>query len=168
MTAPPSDARRVSVGIGQLAISRDPKEVLVAYGLGSCIGISCYDPQSRVGGLAHVLLPSSDGKRVEDREPARFADTGIDLLIRRLAEAGAVPRRLIVKVAGGAAVLGPANAEKFKIGERNAEAIRERLKHHGISPAATDVGGAKGRTLEVHVGTGKTFVRTAASPANEL
>ncbi len=65
MTAPPSEARRVSVGIGQLAISRDPKEVLVAYGLGSCIGISCYDPQSRVSGLAHVLLPSSDGKRVE-------------------------------------------------------------------------------------------------------
>jgi chemotaxis protein CheD len=168
MTAPPSEARRVSVGIGQLAISRDPKEVLVAYGLGSCIGISCYDPQSRVSGLAHVLLPSSDGKRVEEREPARFADTGIDLLLRRLAEAGASPRRLIIKVAGGAAVLGPANAEKFKIGERNAEAIRERLKHHGISPAATDVGGAKGRTLEVHVGTGKTFVRTAASPANEL
>lgn len=100
MTAPPSEARRVSVGIGQLAISRDPKEVLVAYGLGSCIGISCYDPQSRVSGLAHVLLPSSDGKRVEDREPARFADTGIDLLLRRLAEAGASPRRLIVKVAG--------------------------------------------------------------------
>ncbi len=168
MTAPPSEARRVSVGIGQLAISRDPKEVLVAYGLGSCIGISCFDPQSRVGGLAHVLLPSSDGKRADEREPARFADTGIDLLIKRLAEAGASPRRLVVRIAGGAAVLGPSNAEKFKIGERNAEAIRERLKHHGISLAATDVGGTKGRTLEVHVATGKTFVRTAASPAIEL
>jgi chemotaxis protein CheD len=168
MTAPPSDARRIPVGIGQLAISKDPNEVLVAYGLGSCIGISCFDPQSRVGGLAHVLLPSSDGKRLEDREPARFADSGIDLLIRRLADAGASPRRLIVKVAGGAAVLGSANAQKFKIGERNAEAIRERLKHHGISPAATDLGGARGRTLEVHVSTGKTYVRTAASPASEL
>src|SRR3990172_10245242 len=137
MTAPPPEARRVSVGIGQLAISRDPKEVLVAYGLGSCVGISCYDPQSRVSGLAHVLLPDSDGKRVEDREPARFADTGIDLLMKRLTEAGASPRRLIVKVAGGAAVLGPANAERFKIGERNAEAIRGRLKHHRMAPAGT-------------------------------
>ena len=168
MTAPPADARRISVGIGQLAISKDPQEVLIAYGLGSCIGISCYDPQAKVSGLAHILLPSSEGKRVEDREPARFADTGIDLLVTRLTAAGAVARRLVVKVAGGAAVLGPANAEKFKIGERNAEAIMERLKRHGLRPAATDLGGTRGRTMEVHPATGKTFVRTAASPANEL
>ncbi|MGE0598493.1 MAG: chemotaxis protein CheD [Dehalococcoidia bacterium] len=168
MTSPAADARRVSVGIGQLAISKDPREVLVAYGLGSCIGISCYDPQAKVSGLAHILLPNSEGKRVEEREPARFADTGIDLLVQRMAEAGAVARRLVVKVAGGAAVLGPANAEKFKIGERNAEAITERLKRHGLRPGATDLGGTKGRTMELHPATGKTYVRTAASPANEL
>jgi len=168
MTAPPHDARRTSVGIGQLAISKDPQEILIAYGLGSCIGVSCYDPQSSVAGMAHILLPGAEGKRAETREPARFADTGIDLLVERLAAAGALPRRLVVKLAGGAAVLGPANAEKFKIGERNAEAIRERLKRHGITPAAVDLGGTKGRTLEIHPATGKTYVRTAASPANEL
>ncbi|MGE3075686.1 MAG: chemotaxis protein CheD [Dehalococcoidia bacterium] len=140
----------------------------MAYGLGSCIGISCYDPQAKVSGLAHILLPNSEGKRVEDREPARFADTGIDLLVQRMVEAGAVSRRLVVKVAGGAAVLGPANAEKFKIGQRNAEAITERLKRHGLRPGATDLGGTKGRTMELHPATGKTYVRTAASPANEL
>jgi chemotaxis protein CheD len=113
-------------------------------------------------------LPSSDGKRAEDREPARFADTGIDLLMTRMAASGAVVRRLVVKIAGGAAVLGPANAEKFKIGERNAEAIKERLKRHGLTPTTTDLGGTKGRTLELHPASGKTFVRTAASPANEL
>lgn len=168
MTSSAPDARRVSVGIGQLAISKDPKDVLIAYGLGSCIGISCYDPQTKVSGLAHILLPNSEGKRAEAREPARYADTGIDLLVARLLEAGAVTRRLVVKIAGGASVLGPANAEKFKIGERNAEAIKEHLKRHGISPAASDVGGTRGRTMEMHPATGKTFVRTAASPANEL
>lgn len=167
MTAP-SDTRRVSVGIGQLAISKDTSDVLVAYGLGSCIGISCYDPQARVGGLAHVLLPASEGKSSADEEPARYADTGIDILIRKLSAMGASPRRLVVKLAGGAAVLGAGNAEKFKIGQRNAEAIKERLKRHGVSPAAIDIGGTKGRTLEVHINTGKTYVRTAASPANEL
>lgn len=168
MTAPTSDAKRISVGIGQLAISKDPGELLVAYGLGSCIGVSCFDPQSRVAGMAHILLPSSEGKQPDAREPVRFADTGIDLLLARLTESGAVTRRLVVKLAGGAAVLGPANAEKFKIGERNADAIKERLKRHGLTPAAADIGGAKGRTLELHPATGKTFVRTAASPANEL
>lgn len=167
MTAP-SDARRVSVGIGQLAISKDTSDVLVAYGLGSCIGISCYDPQARVGGLAHVLLPASEGKQSAEQEPARYADTGVDTLMEQLSAMGASPRRMVVKLAGGAAVLGAANAEKFKIGERNAEAIKERLKRHGVSPAALEIGGTKGRTLEVHINTGKTYVRTAASPANEL
>lgn len=168
MTSPVADVRRVSVGIGQLAISKDPAEVLIAYGLGSCIGISCYDPQAKVAGLAHILLPSSEGKAAEEREPARFADTGIDLLVSRLTAAGAMPRRLVVKLAGGAAVLGPANAEKFKIGTRNAEAITERLKRHGLKPLAVDLGGTKGRTLEMHPATGKTYVRTATSPASEL
>lgn len=168
MTTTTAEARRISVGIGQLALSRDPHDILVAYGLGSCVGISCWDPEAKVAALAHILLPSSEGKRVDDREPARFADSGIDLLLQRLAEAGAAKRRLIVKVAGGAAVLGAANAEKFKIGVRNAEAITERLKHHGIRVAAADLGGTKGRTMELHVATGKTFVRTAALPASEL
>jgi chemotaxis protein CheD len=168
MTSAVSDTKRVSVGIGQLAISKDPKEILVAYGLGSCVGVSVYDPETKVAGLVHVLLPVSDGKVASNKEPGRFADTGVDTLIQRVTEAGAVTRRLVVKLAGGASVLGQANAEKFKIGERNAEAIKERLKGHGLSAAAVDLGGVRGRTLEVHPASGKTFVRTAASPANEL
>ncbi|MCZ2108996.1 MAG: chemotaxis protein CheD [Dehalococcoidia bacterium] len=168
MTLAATEQKRVSVGIGQLVVSKDAREILVAYGLGSCIGVTVWDPQAQVGGLVHVLLPDSEGRRVEDKEPARFADTGIDMLVAKVTEAGGSVRRLTVKIAGGAAVLGPANAEKFKIGERNAEAIRERLKKHGLRPDAADTGGAKGRTLEMHMATGKTYVRTAASPASEL
>lgn len=168
MTAPAPGARRTSVGIGQLAVSNDPNEVLVAYGLGSCVGIAAYDPLARVGALVHVLLPDSGGKAPDPREPARFADTGIALLLERLSEAGALKSRLIVKIAGGAAVLGAASAEKFKIGDRNAEAIREHLKRRGITISAQDLGGTKGRTLEFHVGTGQTMVRTAASAAAAL
>jgi chemotaxis protein CheD len=168
MTSPAADARRISVGIGQLAVSKDPAEVLIAYGLGSCVGISCFDPQAKVAGLAHILLPASDGKRPDSQEPARYADVGIDTLIREMASLGALPRRLVVKLAGGATVLSVANAERFKIGERNAEAVRDRLQRHGIFPAAVDLGGTRGRTMELHPHTGKTFVRTAASPAAEL
>ncbi len=168
MTLAATEQKRVSVGIGQLVVSKDAREILVAYGLGSCIGVTVWDPQAQVGGLVHVLLPDSEGRRVEDKEPARFADTGIDMLVAKVTEAGGSVRRLTVKIAGGAAVLGPANAEKFKIGERNAEAIRERLKKHGLRPDAADTGGGKGRTLEMHMATGKTYVRTAASPASEL
>jgi len=168
VTAPASDQRRTSVGIGQIAVSKDSHEVLVAYGLGSCIGVSAHDPGSGACGLVHILLPTSDGKVPQASEPARFADTGVDTLLKEMAAIGASSRRLVIKLAGGAAVLGPGNAEKFKIGERNAEAIKERLKRYGLRPVREDLGGTRGRTLELHVGTGKTFVRTAASPASEL
>lgn len=164
--APP--LRRVSVGIGQLAISADPGEALVAYGLGSCVGMVAYDPFSRVAGLAHVLLPASDGRRPEAREPARFADSGVERLLELMREAGALRSRMKVKIAGGAAVLGQANAEKFKIGDRNVEAILDQLRRFDLCLVAQDVGGTQGRTLELHVATGRSFVRLAAAAAKEL
>lgn len=163
-----SDLKRVSVGIGQIALSRDPADVLVAYGLGSCVGVTVFDPGSRVGGMVHVLLPESEGKVSDGKEPARYADWGIAVLLAELLKMGANKAHLVVKVAGGAAVLGPANAEKFKIGVRNAEAIKEQLKRHGLRIAAEDVGGTKGRTMELHLAAGRTYVRTAASSPTEL
>lgn len=160
--------QRIAVGIGQLAISKDPNAVLVAYGLGSCIGISAFDPHAGVGAMVHVLLPASDGKLPDPKEPARFADVGIPALLARCIELGALKARLIVKIAGGASVLGTANSEKFKIGERNAEAVREHLKRNGLRASVEDLGGTKGRTFELHLTGGKTFVRTAASQLLEL
>jgi chemotaxis protein CheD len=168
MTSLASQQRLLAVGIGQLAVSSDPNEILVAYGLGSCVAVSMVDPVANVVGLVHVLLPESGGKPAEPGQPGRFADAGVDALIDAISAMGGSPARLLVKVAGGASVLGAANAEKFKIGERNAEAIRERLKLRGLSLAASDLGGDRGRTLEVHPSSGKTFVRTAASAATEL
>jgi chemotaxis protein CheD len=168
MTSVPATARRISVGIGQIAVSSDAAEVLVAYGLGSCVGVSAYDPVAHVGGLAHILLPEANGSAAATREPAWHAAAGITNLLKDLAAAGASPGRLVVKLAGGAAVLGEANAAKFRIGERNAEAVTELLKQRGIRPSGTALGGVKGRTVELHLASGKTFVRTAASPATEL
>ncbi|MBE7519536.1 MAG: chemotaxis protein CheD [Thermoflexaceae bacterium] len=168
MTAPAADLRRISVGIGQLAVSKDSREVLIAYGLGSCIGVSAHDPGTGVCAMVHILLPASEGKVPQPNEPARFADSGVDALLKQMIAAGASRSRLVLKLAGGAAVLGPGNAEKFKIGERNADAIKERLKLHGLRAAREDLGGTRGRTLELQVASGKTFVRTAASPAIEL
>jgi chemotaxis protein CheD len=81
---------------------------------------------------------------------------------------GANRRRLVVKLAGGAAVLGAANAERFRIGERNIQAVRERLERAGLRVLKHDTGGNSGRTLELHANDGRVLVRTAALPAVEL
>ena len=168
MTAPVSEPRRISVGIGRIEFSSDRNDVLVAYGLGSCVAVSIFDPATHLVGLAHILLPTSEGRTLSSDEPARFADTGISALAEGMATRGSITARCLVKAAGGASVLGMAHGGKFKIGERNAEAIRQQLSFHGLRLSASALGGTHGRTLEVHVASGKTLVRTAASPVRDL
>lgn len=168
MSADTAAVRRVAVGIGQLVVSSDPNDVLVAYGLGSCVAVGMYDAATHIGGMVHVLLPRSNEPQRSTEEPGRYADTAIDLLLKRITRRGALQARLVVKLAGGASVLGVQNAQKFKIGERNAEAIRERLRHHGLGISAEATGGTKGRTFELHLANGQCFVRTAASTTSEL
>ncbi|MGH2928188.1 MAG: chemotaxis protein CheD, partial [Solirubrobacteraceae bacterium] len=80
-------------------MSATPTEELVARGLGSCIGVAIVDRSAGIAGLAHVVLPDSDGKR---HQPGKFADTAIPGLISRMRAAGAVPRRLEAVIVGGA------------------------------------------------------------------
>lgn len=158
---------RVSVGIGQIAESDDPDTVLVAYGLGSCVAVALWLPTARWAALAHILLPNSGGAPFDPLEPARYADHGVRELAERAARRGRLSD-LVVKLAGGAAVLGNSHNQRFKVGDRNAEAIYEELRRLGLTVAAADVGGTQGRTLELYVADGRTFVRTAAAAAREL
>jgi chemotaxis protein CheD len=114
-----------------------------------------------------VLLPESNGAPFRAEEPARYADHAFEELLRRFRSRGE-PRELVLKLAGGAMVLGREHSQRFKIGERNAEAIYRQLERLGLRPAAVDLGGTAGRTLELHIATGKSYVRTATTPAREL
>lgn len=167
MTVATTLQTRISVGIGQIAVTDDPQVVLVAYGLGSCIGVAAWHPRSRWGALLHILLPESNGSPFRPEEPARYADHALEELLRRFNGRGR-EHELIVKLAGGAMVLGRDHSTRFKIGERNAEAIYRQLERFGLRATAAELGGTVGRTLELHIATGKTYVRTASAPAREF
>ena len=82
-----------SVPIGEIATSDSAKDVLVAYGLGSCVAVCLYDPVARVGGMLHALLPDAPGGASSEngRDPlsaARFVDRGAPLLIETLLKLG--------------------------------------------------------------------------------
>ena len=159
----------VPVGIGELRASKDPLEVLVAYGLGSCIGVCLYDPQVKVGGLAHVMLPSS-ADAASQQPLSKFADQAVPMLIEEMGKLGALPRRMVCKMAGGAQMLvSPGfSGNGFNVGERNAEAVRAALGRHGVALQRAEVGGHRGRTLSIHVSTGRIMVRTIGEKEIEL
>ena len=149
----------IKVGMADYKVGRAPS-TLISYGLGSCIGISLYDPQRKIGGLLHIMLPDSTQARTSDN-PAKFADTGIPLMINDVIALGASRARLVAKIAGGAQMFAFSNAtDIMRVGTRNAETCKQILKRNGIRVIAEDTGGNYGRTVSIDLSTGSYKVKT--------
>ncbi len=134
-------------------------DLLVTHSLGSCIGLSLYDPATGVGGLIHCMLPLSKIDPAKARaNPLMFTDTGVPALLQAVFELGAVRRRLVAKAAGAASLLDEKGL--FKIGERNYTILRKVLWKNNILIAAEDIGGTKARTMSLHMATGETTVKS--------
>lgn len=152
-------AELIKVGMADYKVGRAPA-TLISYGLGSCIGVSLYDPQRKIGGLLHIMLPDSTQARASDN-PAKFADTGIPLLINDVIALGASRSRLVAKIAGGAQMFAFSNAtDIMKVGFRNADTCKLILKKNGIRVIAEDTGGNFGRTVSIDLNSGSYTVKT--------
>lgn len=149
----------VVVGVADMAVARESQGQLVTYALGSCIGLTAYDPVAKVGGLLHFMLPQP-AEQADPRElkPFMYATTGIPLLFRRLAEAGARKERLVVCAAGGAEIINDAGV--FAIGKRNRTILRKVFWKDGTILAAEDTGGGLARTMTLVLATGDVKIRT--------
>lgn len=148
------------IGLGELRVSRQQNETLVTYALGSCLGVAVYDPVARVGGLLHAMLPKSEiDPRKAETQPALYVDTGIPALFRACYGLGARKHRLIVKLAGAAA-MHDAELDRFQIGKRNLLMARQLFWKNNVFVQAQDVGGTAWRTLTLHMRSGDVAVRS--------
>lgn len=148
------------VGIADMKISANAGDVLITYALGSCLGISIYDPVAHVGGLLHVMLPVSSVNEAKAKEnPYMFVDTGVPLLFRSCYQAGAIKERLIVKVAGGASLRHNDADDQFQIGKRNFTMLRKLLWKNNVLLKSFDVGENHSRTMSIDITTGDVILR---------
>ena len=156
-------SRGIIVGMADLNIGKAP-DIITTVGLGSCIGLTLYDPVTRVGGLVHYMLP--DSKAVSNNSNiAKFADTGIDELLKRVIRAGANRNCLVAKIAGGAKMFEVSGVSNVgNIGERNAIAAKQKLKQLRIRLVAEDTGLNYGRTVELHCDTGEFYIKSVGKP----
>ena len=155
------------VGISDCKVSNDLDSVLVTYALGSCIAVALYDPATKVGGLLHYMLPESSlDMQKAQQNPFMFADTGIKALFQAVAANGGHPRRMVVRLAGGAQVLDGEGV--FQIGKRNYLAARKILWKAGVLISAEAVGGEVSRTTRLDLATGRMWIREAGGIEKEL
>jgi chemotaxis protein CheD len=164
--APQTDP--VRVGISEFAVS-DGDDRMKSYGLGSCLAIALWDPKRKIGGLAHVMLPSGDDRDDSERKPGKFADTAIRTMLRRIVEMGGDYTTVEAKIAGGSDMF---QFDSFEdgVGKRNVEAAREELDKLGVPLVAEDVGGERGRTVEFDAESGTLSIQTpdGDDPVTEL
>lgn len=148
----------ITVGISDLAVSKSP-DVIVTYALGSCVGICLYDDKLCIGGLAHIMLPSSKEVSIDVDNYKKYADTGIALLLKELSDAGANLNRLTAKIAGGAQMF--ASSKIMSIGDRNVKAVKQILANYNIQIIAQQTGQNFGRTVYFDMATGNVEVKSA-------
>ncbi len=148
----------INVGMADYKTARTP-DILMTAGLGSCIGICIHDPVVKVGGLAHIMLPTANGN--PSGNLYKYADTAIKMMLNEILSLGASKMRLKAKMAGGSQMFSfPGKPPILKIGDRNAEAVEQELKRIGIPLMIADVGGSFGRTIHFDVSTGELKIRT--------
>lgn len=146
------------VGIGEAYLNAGDTSVVVTYSLGSCIGVSLYDPVSKAGGLAHFMLPlSRDNKEKARQRPFLYCDSGMSEMLQGIFELGAEKKRIIVKIAGGAQVLDI--NDTFRIGKKNSAVIKKFLWKNGLLIDSEDTGGEIARTMYLDMNSGRTFLR---------
>jgi chemotaxis protein CheD len=155
----PPPRKSLVVGVADMVVSNDAGAELVTYSLGSCLGITVYDPVKKVGGLLHIMLPDSKINAVKAVQvPFMFVDTGVPRLFQAVYNLGGDRGRLAVKVAGGAQLLDEQGV--FNIGHRNYESLKGLMARNGMSVHAYDVGGLSSRTLRLDLTTGNVTIKT--------
>lgn len=150
---------KITVGISDQKAVKGTDE-LITYALGSCVGICIFDPATKVGGLAHILLPSS--QLSQENNPMRFADTAIPMLVKKLESMGAFRTRMRAKIAGGAQMFVTANNNSLSnIGQRNVVAVKAALAKERIPIIAEDTGKNYGRTQSFSPNDGIMHITSA-------
>jgi chemotaxis protein CheD len=156
-----------AIGLGHWAVLQR-EGALACLGLGSCVAVILDDRDARVGGLAHVVLPTASLSR-DQSNPARFAETAVPMLIGELVRAGAVRGRLRARLVGGASLFGALTPPgTVQIGQRNVSACRTALSTAGIDVVGAAVGGEVGRSVWYAVHSGTVTVRSVGHAPEQI
>jgi chemotaxis protein CheD len=156
----------ITVGLGEMVVSDNPDTVLVAFGLGSCVGVCVYDAGKKIAGMLHAMLPT---RRNGDANRTKFVDTGIMDLLAKMLAAGARREQLIWRYAGGSQMLvAPGLADRFNIGSQNVNMTVEVVNREKLRVQACDTGGHEGRTLRLYVVSGRVTMRKVSGEERVL
>lgn len=155
----------IKVGMADLKTCLSPNGV-TTLGLGSCVGIAIRDTSNKIGGLAHIMLPDSKAMKNAQQNLAKFADTGVEELVKQMEKLGAKRSRMVAKIAGGATMFTfqGSGTNVGQVGDRNVDAVKAKLRELKIPILAADTGANYGRTVIFYPESGDFHIRAVGKP----
>lgn len=132
--------------------------------LGSCVAITAWHPELKIGGMCHYMLPMRGRGKITNLD-GRYADEAVLLLLKEALRSQTNPYDYQVKIFGGGNMF--TNTRKksqapLNVADRNVIAGQELLQRHGFSSAAEHLGGEGHRNIIFEVSTGDVWVRQDA------
>lgn len=150
------------VQIGECHVTAEPDTILETC-LGSCVGVTIYDPVRHIGGMCHILLPDGP-KEKKNNNPATYATTAIPLLLKKFEELGGNRKNAVVAIAGGASITKGCAVSDLNIGKRNLLAVMDAIKKEGLTVSYQQIGGNLGRVMRLKLRNGQIYIRTSKMP----
>ncbi len=145
----------IKAGMGEIVKGKET-DILVAYGIGSCVVVVCYDEKKPAAVMLHALLPEKVSK---NEHRAKYANTGVEDAIKEIISMGSNIKDIRAKIFGGAKMF-EIGSNMESIGERNVKAAKEVLERKGILVTGEDTGKNYGRTIEFKVMTRSAVVKS--------
>lgn len=156
----------ISVLIGEIKFARSP-DILHTLGLGSCVALCLYDRVKKIGGMAHIMSPSSRERTNRDINADRFADKAVEHILEKMISLGCSKRNMTAIMVGGAKMFRMVS-EDFNIGKKNVESVKSELEKNGIRIVAEDTGKDYGRSVWFDTRDGTVVVSSGGNPTIEL
>jgi len=157
---------KIEVMMGGGAVTAAP-HIILSSGLGSCVVVTLYDTERKLGGLAHIMLPDSISLN-GDHPAYKCADTAIATLIKELRTMRATPQDMVAKLVGGARMFLSSDDFGPGIGGQNIISIKRILKQKRIPVIGENTGGNYGRNVEFYLDSGRVMVRAIGREDKEI
>jgi len=154
----------VQVGFSEYVTATQGQTIL-AYGLGSCVGVIVRDAAAAVGGMAVAVLPEAEAGA--DSIGAKYADSAASELVEAVVDRGGRYGDLEAVVVGGATIV-EFDDLGTDVGDASVAAARDQLGNLGVAVAAEDVGGEQGRVVRFDTATGAVAVTRADGSTRSL
>lgn len=146
------------VVMGDLLVSNDEKKILQTF-VGSCVALCLYDRVAKVGGLAHIMLPTRSKKHHHNRLPSKYADQAVKNMLEIMLKKGAKVQRIKANMAGGANLFSQENGSVLSVGTETAATIKSLLREKKITLMSEDIGKNYGRDIHFNIKSGGISVK---------